>query len=134
MITPLSIISAYLPDFAQRDGEACWEWSKALRRIPGRSAEVESSRGAIIGGGYRYHETDGFFTKRARLCALPYDMSLSAFGTGRWFFRRAELSLCQGTGAHQRLYREQMSLKCYERYVQLPLGNEALNPVTMGEG
>lgn len=69
------------------------------------------------------------FYKRGGFVRLPYDMSL--FGVRYRTLVCPTAAALPATGAleaHQRLYHGQFSQRCYERYVQLPLGNEKLRP------
>jgi ribosomal protein S18 acetylase RimI-like enzyme len=69
------------------------------------------------------------FYKRAGFVRLPYDMSLFGVRYRTLVYPLSgALPTERALAAHQRLYHGQFSPKCYERYVQLPLGKEPLRP------
>lgn len=91
-------------------------------------AEVEAPAGHSTAEDTVIMRRLGFY-KRAGFVRLPYDMSLFGVRYRTLVYPAGgAFPVSRVLAAHQRLYREQLSLKCYERYVQLPLGNEALRP------
>lgn len=96
-------------------------------------AEAEAPAGPIP-------EDGELITRRLRFYAqcgfarMPYDMSLFGVPYQTLIYPADNVALAQRVlEAHQRLYHSQFSPHCYERYVQLPLGNEPLRPFSPWE-
>ncbi len=91
-------------------------------------AEVEAPAGHSTAEDTVIMRRLGFY-KRAGFVRLPYDMSLFGVRYRTLVYPAGgAIPASRVLAAHQRLYQGQFSQRCYERYVQLPLGSEKLRP------
>lgn len=103
------------------------------RSYLGVLAEVEAPAGPVPEDGELVTRRLRFYA-RGGFIRLPYDMSLFGVPYEALVYPERNVELPgRVLEAHQRLYQNQFSPQCYERYVQLPLGSEPLRPFSPWE-
>ncbi len=96
-------------------------------------AEAEAPAGPVPEPGELVARRLHFYTQ-CGFVRLPYDMSLFGVPYQTLIYPADNVTLVQMVlEAHQRLYHNQFNPNSYDRFVQLPLGNEPLRPFSPWE-